>query len=134
MRILSFAPDTGRPIDRFGSTNAAVTHVARDLHGAFVVCLHIAPRGVIGRHQTMGPQLFLVVRGEGWVSGEDGGRRWIATGQAAFWEAGEWHESGSDTGMTVIVVDSTEPGAVVPDLVEVVRPQGAEPGTAGFTP
>ncbi len=30
----------------------------------------------------------------------------IETGQAAFWRGGEWHESGSDAGMTVVTIEA----------------------------
>jgi quercetin dioxygenase-like cupin family protein len=50
--------------------------------------------------------LFTVVRGAGWVSGGDGGRAAIAAGEAVLWEAGEEHESGSDEGMTALVVEA----------------------------
>ncbi|WP_281285950.1 hypothetical protein [Melghirimyces algeriensis] len=29
--------------------------------------MHFAPNSVLGLHQTPGPQLFMVVAGEGWV-------------------------------------------------------------------
>jgi len=51
------------------------------------------------------PQLFLVVQGEGWVRGESPETRSITTGYAAFWEKDEWHESGTESGMTAIVIE-----------------------------
>jgi mannose-6-phosphate isomerase-like protein (cupin superfamily) len=71
----------------------------------------LGPNGFVGRHPTVKPQLFLVVRGVGWVradsperAGSDERVR-IIPGQAAYWEAGEWHESGSVTGMVAIVIE-----------------------------
>jgi hypothetical protein len=52
------------------------------------------------------PQLFLVLAGEGWVRGAESDRIQIEPGQAAFWTTGEWHESGSETGMTAVVIES----------------------------
>jgi hypothetical protein len=40
------------------------------------------------------------------VSGPEGDRVAVAVGEAFYWKAGEEHESGSDTGMTAIVVES----------------------------
>ncbi|MCA1842805.1 MAG: hypothetical protein LC792_06355 [Actinobacteria bacterium] len=51
-------------------------------------------------------QIYWVVEGSGWVSGRDGTRLAIATGQAAVWDAGEEHESGTDTGMTVAILEA----------------------------
>jgi hypothetical protein len=48
----------------------------------------------------------MVVQGEGWVRGESPDRSSIASGRAAFWERSEWHESGTDKGMTVVVIES----------------------------
>jgi len=52
--------------------------------------------------------LFLVVQGEGWVSGESDKRVFIKTGEAAYWEKGEWHESGTESGITAIIIESVK--------------------------
>jgi hypothetical protein len=44
--------------------------------------------------------------GAGRVSGDDGARTDIAPGEAALWAPGESHESGSDDGMTVCIVEA----------------------------
>ena len=43
----------------------------------------------------------------------------IRAGQAAFWENGEWHSAGSDTGMIAIVVEgeSLDPGQFMPEML-----------------
>ena len=46
--------------------------------------------------------------GEGWVSAEDGSRHRIGSGEAVLLAPGEQHESGSDTGMTVVIVQSSD--------------------------
>ncbi len=69
-------------------------------------CVHIGPSGVVGYHQATVPQLFLVVGGSGWVTSVDRVHHPIAAAQAAFWQEGEWHESGSDDGMMVIVIEA----------------------------
>jgi quercetin dioxygenase-like cupin family protein len=72
------------------------THVAR-----------FAPGGMLGRHPGRWWQLFCVATGGGWVTGPDGNRQPIAAGQAVMWAPGEVHESGSDEGMTVVMVHSS---------------------------
>jgi quercetin dioxygenase-like cupin family protein len=86
-----------------GSIGAQVRRLAAEAH---VVVIEIAPGGVVGRHPAAGAQLFGVVNGMGWVSGGDGDRVSIAAGEAVVWEPGEEHESGSDKGMTVLVVEA----------------------------
>jgi quercetin dioxygenase-like cupin family protein len=64
------------------------------------------PEGVLGRNAAPSDQLFLVVEGQGWVAGYDGERIELVAGQGAIWEEGELHESGTDSGMTVVIVQS----------------------------
>jgi quercetin dioxygenase-like cupin family protein len=119
VKLYRFDASAGHPITQHGSDNVVMSGIQRTSDGAFQIgCMYIGTQGVVGRHQATTPQLFLVVEGAGWVRGDgpdglDGARRHpITPGQAAFWEAGEWHESGSDFGMTAIVLegDGIEPG------------------------
>ena len=92
-----------REVTAPGSVGARVRRLAPEAH---VVVIEIAPGGVVARHPAVVSQLFAVVRGSGWVSGGDGQREPIAAGQAVVWDPGEEHESGSDEGMTVLVVEA----------------------------
>ena len=67
--------------------------------------IEIEPGGVVGRHPAGVAQLFVVVEGSGWVSG-GGGREPIAAGEAVLWDEGEEHESGSEDGMTALVLEA----------------------------
>jgi quercetin dioxygenase-like cupin family protein len=92
-----------REVTAPGSVSARVRRLAAQAHA---VVIEIAPGGVVGRHLAGVTQLFAVVRGAGWVSGPDGERQRIAAGEAVLWEAGEEHESGSNEGMTALVVEA----------------------------
>jgi quercetin dioxygenase-like cupin family protein len=92
-----------REVTAPGSISARVRRLAA---GAHVVVIELGPGGVVGRHPAGVAQLFAVVLGTGWVSGADGNRESIAAGEAVVWEGGEEHESGSDEGMTVLVVEA----------------------------
>jgi quercetin dioxygenase-like cupin family protein len=83
--------------------DATVRRLAAEAH---VVVIEVEPGGVVGRHPAGAMQLFSVIRGSGWVSGDDGERALIQAGEAVVWEPGEEHESGSDKGMTVLVVEA----------------------------
>jgi quercetin dioxygenase-like cupin family protein len=72
--------------------------------GFAVDVIRLAPGGSLGRHPTRLWQLFLVVSGSGWVSGADRERRPVRVSAAALWAPGEDHESGSDEGLTAVVV------------------------------
>jgi quercetin dioxygenase-like cupin family protein len=118
LRIYRFDREIAYPITNFGSKGVAIGRVGR-FEGMFRVgCFHVEPGGVVGFHEATFPQLFMVVAGEGWVRGAEPERTAIAPGQAAFWDTGEWHASGSETGMTVIVVESPalDPTRHMPEL------------------
>ena len=92
-----------REVTAPGSVSARVRRLAPEAH---VVVIEIAPGGVVGRHPAVVPQLFVVASGSGWVSGDGGEREAIRAGDAVLWDQGEEHESGSDEGMTALVVEA----------------------------
>ena len=92
-----------RQVTAPGSASARVRRLAPSVH---VVVIEVGPGGVVARHPAVVAQLFVVVSGNGWVSGADGAREGISAGQAVLWEPGEEHESGSDEGMTALVVEA----------------------------
>jgi quercetin dioxygenase-like cupin family protein len=103
-----------RQLSSFGSSGAELLRAAlvqepQDGFAADVV--RAAPGGVIGRHPTPLWQLFLVVSGSGWVTGASGDRRTLRPGEAALWSPGEDHASGSDDGLTAVVVQVPCPSA-----------------------
>lgn len=105
MKLYRIDAGVGEAIDLFGSSGFVISKIVRLFEGAVVHCAHLAPQGVIGFHQTTTDQLFLVVQGGGWVRGAEPGRTAIAAGQAAYWIKDEWHESGTDSGMTAILIE-----------------------------
>ena len=120
MKFYQFGSQVGRPITAFDSVNVVITPIQRALREVQIGCLHIEPQGRVGYHQAVGPQLFLVVQGNGWVRAERKERTPISAGMAAFWSDGEWHESGSESGMTVIVIEgeTLDPAQYLTDAQE----------------
>jgi len=108
MNLYRFDAEVGESIDLYGSSGFVISKIARVFEDAVVHCAYLSPNGVIGYHQTIDYQLFLVVQGEGWVRCEESERVPIKIGQAAYWEKDEWHESGTATGMTVILIEGTK--------------------------
>lgn len=107
MKILPFTPETAQPLTAYGSHHALIKRVLRT-STCHAVIIYIEAGGVVAYHQAVENQLFMVVDGEGWVRGDSEERIAIQSGQAAFWVAGEYHESGSDTGMTAIVLEGPD--------------------------
>lgn len=100
MQLFRFDAAVGRALDVFGSQALVMSRIARVDGEGHSGCMHIGAGGIVGYHQAGVRQLFLVVAGTGWVRGTDMPRQPIAVGQAASWAAGEWHEAGSQDGMT----------------------------------
>lgn len=118
MQLYHFEQTLSYSLKDFAGKNVDVLRLALILADSTVTCLYFQPGGLINAHPAGIPadriddpdmhgvnQLFLVVQGAGWVRSGDGERVPVNAGQAAFWRAREWHESGSDEGMTVIVIE-----------------------------
>lgn len=108
MRLYRFDAAVSRPIDAFGSQALSQLWLARVDPGPAirVSVMHLAAGGAVGYHQAGPPQLFAVVQGAGWARGAGPERLPLAAGQAAFWEASEWHAAGTESGLMAIVVES----------------------------
>ena len=106
MRIVQSDTGPSRRIDQFGSVGALRRGTARFDGAGALTFITLAAGGLLGRHPAALTQVYCVVKGSGWVSGGDGGRVAIAAGQAALWDAGEEHESGTDTGVTVAILEA----------------------------
>jgi quercetin dioxygenase-like cupin family protein len=103
-RTFRFDAELGRRITQYGSdfVMSRLFHSA-DIH---VGCMRLGPGGRIGMHRASTPQLLAVVEGQGWTRGEDGEKTPISAGGAIFWEQGEMHETGTDSGMMAIVIEA----------------------------
>jgi mannose-6-phosphate isomerase-like protein (cupin superfamily) len=106
LKIMDFSAERALPISGLGSRDVAAVPLTLPDGEAHVVCLRLGAGGVLRRHPASVDQLFVVVEGDGWVAGGDGERVPVAAGTAIHWDAGEEHESGSEAGLTAIVVES----------------------------
>jgi hypothetical protein len=115
MKVFRFDADASRLINQHGSVNLTMVRILRSEGAIQIAYMYLGPNGIVGYHQAVTAQLFLVVQGAGWVTGADRVKHPIQAHQAAFWEAGEWHEAGTDEGMVVIVIegDGVNPKAFV---------------------
>ena len=104
MKLISFDPSRAiTEHDSSGATIAGVVHASGEVR---VALLRLDPGGVLGLHPAVGPQLFLVVAGEGRVRGAEEELLPIAAGTAALWEDGEPHETTTNTGLTAVIVEA----------------------------
>ena len=104
MNILRFDEEVAIPIVEFGS-QFRLAPLTGDAARVRVQIMHVPPQGRIGRHRTAARQLFAVVSGSGWVSGQDEEPRDIGPGYAALWESGEDHEAGTSQGLCAVCLE-----------------------------
>lgn len=104
MKIYNFGPNHGEKIERFNS-DFIFSKITRSTAEVKVSCFHLAENGVVGFHEAVTMQLFLVLKGMGWARGNFPNRIPIVEFQAVFWDTNEWHELGTDTGLTAIIIE-----------------------------
>ncbi len=115
MQIIEFSREHAEPIELYESVSASSVALGNGKGKAHVYCMYFEPGGEIGPHPTGYAQLFLVMHGNGWACGEDGDRVTLSAGQGAVFERGELHAKGSESGMTVIMVQVDELASVAPE-------------------
>jgi quercetin dioxygenase-like cupin family protein len=108
MRVIEFSREQSQPIELFRSVSASSVHLGDGSGDAHIYCLYFGPGGEIGEHRAGFGQLLLVIEGEGWASGADGQRVALSAGRGAYFERGEVHAKGSETGMSAIMVQVVE--------------------------
>jgi quercetin dioxygenase-like cupin family protein len=120
MKIFRFGPEVGQEIEQFGSVKATISKVLHVEVEVVVNCVYVHPNGKIGQRQAATQQLFLLMEGEGWIRGGTEEKHAIRQGQAVFWEKDEWHESGTETGMTAVIIEgiNINPAELMPLLQE----------------
>lgn len=118
MKIYRFDSDVGKSIDQYNRSRFVISKIAHLFDEGVTRCAYLKNGGVIGYHQATLPQLFLVVRGQGLVRGEGDEGISIRAGQAVFWEQGEWHESGTEKGLTAMIIEARKinPAELMPPV------------------
>lgn len=106
MQVYHFKKENGYDVINYQSLAASYTKIVKTEEATNIGLMHIEPNGVVGYHQAPVPQLYIVVAGEGWIEGNDKKRILLKAGEGVFWEEGEGHASGSDRGMTALVIQS----------------------------
>lgn len=106
MELFDFGRGTATSIrvhDAVGATQVKLGNSTGDAHLDIV---YLEAGGSLGEHPAPTPQLFIVIEGSGWVSGHDGNRRTVSAGVAVAWSEGERHASGTETGLTAVIMQA----------------------------
>ncbi|MCM3783428.1 cupin domain-containing protein [Neobacillus mesonae] len=110
MKIYDFSSMAGNKISAYGSQNFSLTGILHEESNVRMACIRLGPEGIIGHHPAATDQLFLLIDGEGIVTGGEGVEYPLQPGFAVLWEKGEQHETRSDTGLTAFVVEGNISG------------------------
>lgn len=108
MDTYRFDRQVAEAIEADGTVGASQVKFGHSTGEAHLNTVYLEPGGTLGAHEAPVPQLFIVVEGHGWVTGSDGMRRNVGVGDAVVWEQGEMDESGTDEGMTVVIMQALE--------------------------
>ena len=104
MEIFRF--DRGEKIiHRYGSKGLHATRIAVGNGGIQLMCLTLAPDGVIGTHSATEAQLFLVIAGEGWAAGPGRPANTDHRGVGCSLGRGRRSHKRTEAGMTVVTVE-----------------------------
>lgn len=107
MKLYRFDKSVSKEITAFNSTNFFMSRITRNEGNHIQIgCVHLSPGGRIGYHQATCPQLFLIVQGEGVLRTGEDEPVILKSGEAIYWEDGEWHETLTDRGLTAIIVEA----------------------------
>lgn len=118
IQLFEFSAGKATSIPQFDSHAASSVDLAHGAGEAHAYAIHIEAGGVIGPHPAGFDQLFLVVRGSGWVAGADGVRHAVGAERGAFIPTGELHSKGSDLGMLAIMVQAGRWALAAPPAVD----------------
>jgi quercetin dioxygenase-like cupin family protein len=115
MQRFRVGPDAARPVADDGSAFRLARLLWARAGEVRVDLAYFEPGDRVGLHRAGLPQLFCVLRGAGWVQGEDAPEEPIGEGEAVLWHRGERHAARTDGGMAVLILqaEAVSPAAVL---------------------
>jgi hypothetical protein len=106
---LDLSTITGVTVDRFGSQAATYARIGDMGLGSAVGVIRLGPMGRLGRHPATAPQLMVVASGSGYACGEGAAVQRVTLGDAVLWTLGEEHETWTDGGMVLLIIETDDP-------------------------
>ncbi|MDX8044514.1 cupin [Gracilibacillus sp. S3-1-1] len=104
MEIFQLNKEVGKKITQFHS-DFTLSPITKTEKTTQIACIHLEQNGLIGYHQAVVPQLFIVISGNGWVRGKSDEFVAIRPGEVVLWRENEWHETKTDKGLIAIVIE-----------------------------
>lgn len=120
MKRFAFSPENAWPINDYGSSFRLLRLLRARSSDVRVDLAFLSPGDFIARHPAGLPQLFCVIDGSGFVSGDDEIEYPIAAGEAAFWAHAEHHLTRTEHGLTALILQSPDldPAASLSPIAE----------------
>ncbi|TDL38288.1 cupin [Macrococcoides bohemicum] len=108
MKILDIKRENAIRVDKFDSLDFYINRITNINSKVMINIANLDSNGVIGSHKAPVNQLLIVTNGEGKVRTNTTDFIPISINQAVFFNAGEVHETRSDTGMVAIIIESPD--------------------------
>lgn len=108
IQIFHFNKHSANAIHHYNSLNAFYSKIMKTVEPTIIGFIYIEAGGVVGLHEAPVPQLFIVIEGQGWVCDDNRKKHFVKQGDGVFWHKGQAHESGSDKGLTALVIQATQ--------------------------
>ncbi len=106
MKAISFSEYQGRTVSEYGSIEARYTRIGTG--DAAVGIMRLGPGGKLGRHSAGRPQLMVVLAGTGRAQGGEAIGMDIGPGMAVTWHEGEEHETSTETGLDLLIIEAAD--------------------------
>jgi len=106
IRLIDLSSTRAKAITQFDSRGATSIELAHGHGASHAYLVQLAPGGAIGPHPAGFDQVFMAIRGSGWVAASDGVRVAIGDNVAAVIARGESHSKGSETGMLAVMIQA----------------------------
>lgn len=106
MEVIKLADLPTKAVNAYASLGARVTHLFSSANDWSVVRIQLEPGGVLGMHPADNEQLFIVVKGGGFVRVQGSEPVPVSEGDCVLWRGGEEHETrAGEEGLVAIVVE-----------------------------
>jgi len=106
MKIFRFDPKIDQDNQQLGRVKAIIALVLQMDNSAKINAIYLHPNERISHQQALPQQMLLAIDGEGWMRSGTDELFPVQAGQAVFWEANEIQESGTETGITAVIIEA----------------------------
>ncbi|EZH64698.1 hypothetical protein DH09_19410 [Bacillaceae bacterium JMAK1] len=115
MQIISIDASVGKETTIEDST-FLLTPIIRNAGHIRMVSIFLEEQQTIPYREAAVDQLFIIVRGNGWVQVEDSEKIQLVPGQAAFFPEGEHHIIGSEEELVAFIIEGVDLYDTIPLL------------------